>query len=712
MRQNGVSDCGPTCLAMVLSHYGRATKPHQLSSTLAEGRGGQSALGLIEAAEVEGLSARGVKLGVGGIPALAPGAILHWRANHFVVYEGVVSRAGAPSQISIVDPAIGRCRIPLESLRARFSGIAIELSPGGALEPRRTPRGSLYRYFESLRGQPRLLAAVLALSVLLTVLSLAVPFVTAFLVDEVIPAKELGQLQLLVLGSVALVFMVMVSTTVRGLVLTSLHGRFDQHTMRSLVDRLLSLPFGFFQRRTVADLVMRIGSLTEIREALTQGAISVFVDGALVLGYLVALVALSPLMAACAIAVAASQIGLFALGYRRNKSLTDQYLETEAASRAFQTRMLLGVQTLKATGSESEAVAECLRLFGNVVEASRARGRLSAWLDGARASLRTLGPLAMLAVGSFEVVRDAMSLGTMLGVTQLAMGLLLPIAAMVNTATQLLVAVSQADRLEEVHETAPEQSQSGPNPGVTWRIRGAVSLRGVGFRYGSAAPWVLRGINLDIAPGQHVAIVGPSGSGKSTLARVLLGLQPATEGEVCFDGRSLGECDLAGLRRQLGVVGQDAGVFDMSIAENIALGSPHATAADVEHAAAQARIHEEIAALPMAYDTPLGDGGATLSGGQLQRISLARALARQPRMLVLDEATSALDTATEARIQGELDRMKCTIVTIAHRMSTVRRSDLIVVMDGGRIVGRGTHGELVRNNDHYRALVDAQLRLD
>jgi ATP-binding cassette, subfamily B, bacterial len=713
LRQIYATDCGATSLAMVLAYHGRCMDPRELSALLPTGRDGQSALSLLEAAKIQGLEGRGVKLKADAMIHLRPGSILHWEGKHFVVYEGLAPsrRPDAPC-FNIVDPALGRRRVDRETLRRSFSGIALELWPSVMFQPLQRRKIPLGRYLRILTERRRFLGDALALSLLLLLFSLVVPLLTAVVIDWLIPKGNMTSLAILFVGSGLIVGAQALTTVSRGLVLVRLHEHFDRRMMGDFLDRLLELPYAFFQQRTVGDLVMRLGSTAQVREALTGGAISALMDGTLVVCYLVLLILLSPPVTVVVALLAALQLGLFAFSRRHHKDLTAQYLSAEAESRGYQARMLMGIETLKATGSEREATTQFHHLFARVLEATRARGRFNAWIEGVSSSLRLLGPVALLGISAYEVIVGRMSLGTMLGAAQLGISFLIPLGALIATATQLQVAASHVDRIEEIYDAEPERRGSPTaDKGMSPTVAGSVELRGVSFRYGPSSPWVLRDLDLSIQARQHVAIVGPSGSGKSTVARILVGLSPPTRGQVFFDDVPLSNWDLRVLRRQLGVVTQEASLFNMMIAQNIALGTPSASQQKIEEAARIAQVHEEVTALPMGYHTRLTDGGSTLSGGQRQRVALARALVRKPRLLILDEATSALDAVIEAAIQRAIDELRCTVITIAHRISTIQKADLILVMEEGRIVERGTHEELIAAGHCYHELVQPHLAL-
>jgi ABC-type bacteriocin/lantibiotic exporter with double-glycine peptidase domain len=358
-------------------------------------------------------------------------------------------------------------------------------------------------------------------------------------------------------------------------------------------------------------------------------------------------------------------------------------------------------------GAERRSAEHWSQLFVDVLNASLVRGRLDATVDSVMAALRFASPLVVMAVGALQVLDGHMSLGTMLGLSALASGFLVPLSTLVTTAMQLQTMSSYVERIDDVLAAEPEQARDRGLP--PRRLEGAISLHKVSFRYSALAPLVVREVSVDIPRGTFVAVVGRSGAGKSTMLGLLAGLYVPTGGRIAFDGYNLGDIDLRDLRRQLGIVTQNPQLFGDTIRANIALGDPTATMDKIVQAAKRARVHDDISAMPLGYETPLLDRGASLSGGQRQRIALARALLGDPAILILDEATSALDGITERAVQDELARLRCTRVVIAHRLSTVVNADLILVMDDGQLVEQGTHQRLMAEGGAYARLIEAQI---
>jgi ATP-binding cassette subfamily B protein len=696
------TECGAASLAMVLGFHGRAANLEQVRDVCGAGRDGVTARQIVEAGELFHLRGRGVKLEAGDLGLLAPGAtILHWEFQHFVV----LARVG-PTHIEILDPAVGRRRIPMDEVRRAFTGVALVFEPTDLFRPEAGPR-TLVPAIKRLVLGSGLLRRIVAMSLVMQVTGLALPVLTGQVIDRVLPRGDLGLLAVLLLGLGAMVVFRALGELVRGHLLMHLRTLLDARLTLGFLDHLVTLPMSFFQQRSTGDLMMRLNSNAIVREQLTSTALTGILDGLMVVVYLAILLLGSGPMAAAALLAGGLEVAMFLLVRGRQQLLAAEQLQAEAKAQGYEVEMLTAIETLKATGCEQRAVAHWSNLFVDQLNVQLERERLTVKTGAVLESLRTAGPLAVLAIGAQQVLANQLSLGGMLALSAVAASFLEPVSRLVQTLLSLETARGYLRRVADVLAATPEQPREGLQlaPGLA----GRVTLERVSFRYDPQAPLAVDGVDLDITPGQFVAIVGRSGSGKTTLANLILGLAAPGTGRVLYDGRDARTLDLRSVRRQFGVVNQNLGLFGLSVRDNISLADPSLPLEAVEQAARLAAIHDDIAALPLGYNTPLSDRGGAISGGQRQRLALARALVRRPAVLLLDEATSALDAATERQVQQSLDTLACTRVVIAHRLSTVKRADLILVMDQGRVVESGDHHSLLAKGGAYAELIAAQL---
>jgi ATP-binding cassette, subfamily B, bacterial len=697
------SDCGAACLAMVLAYHGKHLRLDDVRAVTGFGRDGADALSLLKAGRWFGLRGRGLKVeNLDDLRFVEPGSILHWEFNHFVVLSGFHKKG-----LLVIDPGAGPRLVGREELERAFTGVVLTFQPSEQFETSGGDRFALWRYAHRILAGHGVLSRVAVTSLLIQVFALAVPFLVGVLVDRVVPRGDASLLTVLAAGLGVIVVFHLAATLLRSYLLLQMRTQLDAQMTLDFLDHLVALPYSFFQKRSAGDLMMRLNSNATIREILTSSVLSGLLDGALVSIYLLLLFATSFEIGMLVVALGSLRLGLFALTRRRHRELMSHLLQVQAKSQSYQVQLLAGMQTLKSSGAEQRAVERWSNLFVDELNVSLARGRLDAFVDSSLAVLGLASPIAVLLYGTVQVLQGDLSLGTMLALNALAVGFLVPLSQLIATAFRLQLLGSYLERIRDVLDTPREQA---PGKGVLpGRLTGAVRLDQVSFQYAPLAPLVVREVSVEVEPGRFVALVGRSGAGKSTLAHLLVGLYLPTSGTILYDGINLVELDLQATRSQVGVVSQHPYIFGGTVRANIAMNDPTLSYNRIVEAARLAQIDEDILAMPMGYDTLVSDGGSSLSGGQRQRLALARALALRPSMLLLDEATSMLDAITERGIHEALGTLHCTRIVIAHRLSTVRNADLILVMHEGRIVERGTHDELMNLGGRYNDLVAHQL---
>ncbi len=705
VRQPSPLDCGPACLAMVLGYHGRPTPIAECRTVCGVGRDGASAQALAQAARHYGLRVKALSIEPAEFARLPLPAIAHWDFRHFVVVE-----RWSPRKVDIVDPGVGRLELSAREFSEHFTGVVLALEPGAHFEPRRRSEPPTWRGLaRRLSGLPELrrgLVLILAASALLQALGLGVPLATKLVVDEVLRRPDPDRVTLIGAGMVVVMLALLATAFVRARLLVHLEARLDTHLMLGFFEHVLALPYAFFQERPSGDLIMRLGSNQLLRETLTNQTVSALLDGSLVVVYLALLIAWQPAFGGLVLALGLMQVALLVVSRRQSRALLQRDLCATAESQSYLVEALAGIATLKAAGAEDRALDHWSNLFYKQLNLSLERRRIGTYVDSLLFVLRLVSPLLLLWIGAGWVVSGTLELGSLFGLCALAGAVLVPLAALTASVQQLDLAGAHVERIVDVTEAAAEQDRSAVRPAP--RLTGRISLAQVDFRYSPNAPLVLQDISLVIEPGQKLAIVGRSGSGKSTLARLLLGLHSPTAGEIRFDGIPLQQLDFRSVRRQFGVVLQESYLFSGSIRQNIAFNCPELSLEKIVAAARRAQIDTDIQAMPMGYETLLTESGGGLSGGQRQRLALARALAHQPAVLLLDEATSHLDVVTEQRLDASLASLSCTRIVVAHRLSTIRNADTIVVLDQGRIAEQGSHDDLMSRAGLYAALVRCQ----
>jgi ABC-type bacteriocin/lantibiotic exporter with double-glycine peptidase domain len=559
------------------------------------------------------------------------------------------------------------------------------------------------------RDRPAQLALtqIVVASLLLQAAGLAGPLFTKLVVDAGTREASLS-LGLMAAAMTVVVLSKSVTTFVRSLVMTRLQARLDIRLTQGFFEHLLALPYRFFQAKTSGDLLMRLSSNTMIREILTTQLLSFVLDGPLSALFLLVLLVVSPPLALLAAALALGQAALAFASLRPLRDLAQRTVVARTDEQSCLVELMKGIAYIKASAAEQRAYDRWVELFRRQLGVSVERSYLTAKVEFALGLARTASPLILLWYGAYLVAHQSMLLGTMLALTALATSFLTPVTSLVQSTQQLQLLDAYVERLTDVLDTERERRPAVSQRTRTTRLAGRIDVRGLTYRFSAAGPAIVDDVSFSVSPGEKLGIVGPTGSGKSTILMLLLGLYEPTAGEVLYDGVPLSELDPRDVRRWCGVVLQDSAAFAGSFKSNILLNTPAASAEQIDAAAEIAGLANEIRRLPMAYETRVAEGGSNLSGGQRQRLAIARAIAPRPSILLLDEASSHLDVASEAELNAHLQRLRCTRIVIAHRLSAVRTANQILVLRHGRVVEQGTHQHLLRQRGMYAELAAAQ----
>lgn len=701
--QMEMAECGAASLAMVLAYHGHHAPLPEVRQACGVSRDGATALGIVRAARVYGLEAAGVTLDLGDFGKLPLPAVLHWGFRHFLVLERIRS-----SKAIVVDPSHGRRAVDWNELGREFTGVALVFAPTENFRPRRAERPSLRRYRELLLQSVPTLVQLLLFSLLLQITGLALPMGTQVLFDRVILPRQDAWLWSVAAGLAIASLGRTILTMARRWIIQQFQANIDVSLMGRFIDHLLHLPLTFFLQRTTGDLMQRVQSNILLRNLFTTGAIAAVLDLFSIVGYAALMTAYNVSLGALVIVLGLVRVIVLTSLRRRNQSAMSAELVTSALESTTLLEALSRLESIKASGAEAHMVRRYVDRVGARMNNANTRVRIDMASGQVMTLLQGASLAAVLWVGGREVLAGRMTIGVFAAFLMLQGLFMGPLESLLRAVAQLQYLGSHLHRLDDVLESAVEPSGT-TSPG---RLSGAIALEGVSFSYAPGGPLVVQDVSMNIAPGEKVVLVGPIGAGKSTLARLLLGMHLPTAGSICFDGLNLRELDLRKVRAQMGVVLQETFLFSDSIRANLSVNDPAISLAAIQAAAAAACIDKVIEGLPKGYDTILTQGGAHFSGGERQRLALARGLAHGPAILLLDEATSAIDLETERRIHTHLSSLGVTRIVITHRLAAAVDADRVLVIDGGRLVQQGKHQQLVSEPGLYQELVRAAESVD
>jgi ATP-binding cassette subfamily B protein len=626
--------------------------------------------------------------------------------GHFVVLHRVGKRA-----VVVADPARWVETVSEDNFRRRWTGYLLLLVPDSNLPaPASVPESvrPWRRFLDLIDDHTSLLAEAFFCALVMTFLGVTTSYFVQHLVDHVLARREAGLLNAMGLGMVLIVAFRTLFALLRQYLLAHVGRKVDLKLIAGYVRHVLHIPLTFFETRRVGEILSRVNDAGKVREAISGSTMTAVVDGTLVLLMTVILWLYDVPLALVATAFLPLLILAVAVHHPASRRRSHEAMENAARLSAHLVENVSGVETIKSFGIERARGEEGEERLVSFIQSIFGLEKLGLSMNICGLFVTGLAGIVILWYGGHRVISGALSIGQLMFFYSLLAYMLEPLERLASLNLKVQEAMVAMDRLHQVIDIVPEPLDK-PNKVPFTSVRGGLELRGVSFRYACRAN-VLEDINLRIPAGKTVAIVGESGSGKSTLLKLLSGFYTQTDGRITIDGIDTRDFDLGSLRGGIGLVAQDAFIFNGTLRENIALGRPGASIREIVETAHAAGLDEFIAGLPDRLETIIGERGANLSGGQRQRLAIARALLRQPEILIFDEATSHLDTVTERVIQENLRKALAsrTVVLVAHRLSTIKHADIIYVLHRGRIVEQGTHAELLARGGRYAELCRSQ----
>jgi len=706
--QMEATECGAAALAIVLEHYGTFVPLSKLREECGVSRDGSKASNVLKAARKYGLEAKGFRKEPNEVREMHMPLIVHWNFNHFLVVEGITKK-----KVYLNDPAQGPITVTPEEFDHSFTGVVLACRPGPEFRPQGRRPWLLPSLLKRLVGSRGAMVFVALAGLGLVLPGLVVPVFSMVFVDEVLVGGKVDWLPALLIGMGITALMRAAITALQRNYLLKLLMKLGVGMSSNFMWHALRLPVGFYFARSPGDLAGRVQLNDHVAHLLSGRVSGVLLDLLLVAFYGVFMFYLDLPLTLVGAGTVVAHLLLLRAAARMRTDLSRSVGQHSGKLAGVAAGGLQMMETIKATGSETEFFGQWAGYQAKLVMAQQAAARREQFILMATDVLSHVNSLLVLSLGALRIMDGHMSVGTLVAFQSLMMSFIQPVERLAQVGAALQQLRGSVERLDDVlaherdesvdgeAEPAPRESDA-PAPK---RLTGELELKSITFGYLPFSPPLVQNLDLHIAPGQRLALVGGTGSGKSTIAKLVCGLYSPWSGDIFFDRTKRDELPKSALISSVAMVDQDIALFEGTVRENITLWDDTIPETDVVQAAKDACIHEDITKLQGGYDARVTEGGFNFSGGQRQRLELARALVRQPALVVLDEATSALDPETERGVDENLRRRGCSCLIVAHRLSTIRDSDEIIVLERGRVVQRGSHEELLAQGGAYRELI-------
>ena len=696
-------ECGAACLAIILSYWGRIAPLAQVRRDCGVSRDGSKASNILAAARAYGLNGKGFKKDLSGLKDIHYPYIVFWNFNHFLVVEGY--RRG---MVYLNDPATGPRRVTLREFDEGYTGIVLVMEPGPNFRRGGRKPSVLAGLFTRLKGSFGAVALCAVAAFLLVLPGLVAPALIQVFVDKVLVEGLSDWARPIILGMFLTALLKVLLTRIQSGMLRRLKTRLSVLLSSRFVRHLLGLPASYYAQRYSGEVSDRIPLNDHVAEVLSGRLATTLIDILMMVFYLIVMIQFDRVLALIGVAFALVNAGLLQWIARTRVDSGQRLGQYAGKAAGVAESGLQNIRQLKASALESDFFQRWAGHYAKLSNARQELGLVNQYMGVLPTFLTSVMTMLILAIGGIRVIHGLLSIGQLVGFQFLMASFLQPVNNLVALGATMQELDADVTRLDDVLgnplDPATDVQTDAPEE-TRVRLEGRLELRDISFGYNPVAPPLIENLSLRAEPGQRVALVGGSGSGKSTVAKLVAGLYPPSGGEVLFDGKPRGQVSRGILTNSVAIVEQDVLMFEGSVRDNLTLWDASVPDANVVAACQDALIDDVIGAIPGGYSGALLEGAANMSGGQRQRLEIARALVNNPSILIMDEATSALDAETERRIDQNIRRRGCTCLIVAHRLSTIRDADEIIVLHYGKVVQRGTHEELIRQDAEYARLL-------
>ncbi len=704
--QMEAAECGAAALGIMLAYYGRVVPLAELRQTCGVSRDGSNASNILSAAKQYGLEGKGFKVSeLSGLKTLELPFIVFWNFNHFLVVEGF-----SKTQVYLNDPATGPRSVDLETFDMSFTGVLLTLKPGATFQKGGAKPNLLRSLWSRLRESRGVLAYCIFAGFLLVVPNIVTPAFTQVFIDEVLVANRGDWLRPLLLGMVLMASLEGVLTLLQLKFLRLMKVKLSMVMSSQFIWHILRLPVSFYDQRFAGEISNRIQLNDRLAQLLSGELATTAISAVMVIFYALVMVQYDATLSA--IGIAAVVLNLVALQWvsRWRVDANLGLIQEQGKVSGVAISGLQSVETLKASGLESDFFARWSGQYAKAINVQQQLEMTNQLLGLVPTLLSSITMLLVLTIGGLHVMEGGMTIGMLVAFQSLMRSFMAPAAHLVHLGSQLQILGGDVNRLDDVLQNPTDPALQADEERAVYtptQLNGSLELRNLTFGYSRVAPPLIEDFNLSLKPGQRVALVGGSGSGKSTIAKLAAGLYTPWRGEIRLDGHPRDSLSRSVLTHSMALVSQEILLFGGTVRENLSLWDSTIPDGQLMRALEDAALTQCVRSLG-GLDAQLLEGGNNLSGGQRQRLEIARALVNNPAILILDEATSALDAETERIIDHHIRRRNCTCLIAAHRLSTIRDCDEIIVLEQGKVVQRGTHDQLKRKDGAYLRLIRSE----